>query len=282
MSTQEQVVPDNVTVTVPASKQDIARLEQRMALLEGRLITTVAQLVESLPLGPTGGSRPSIVPTTTNETIDDHNVAFPSETQPVQLPSADATHSSMHAMMPRRRTTIPDLVISPRRTRHKPPLANKLQVRLLTTLACTSPILIETVQADVREYARYIMNRTDSSSSLPDPPSAEELTRYSRTGIMNMTLANFRVDLNGGAKSRWNAVAAEIFADGFIDSQWYECRDHERIQDAFIAHLKSLKSRYAEQQRGDDQDSPQKMHQREYNRRQISVSLSRLVSSSFG
>ncbi|PCH35265.1 hypothetical protein WOLCODRAFT_155947 [Wolfiporia cocos MD-104 SS10] len=131
----------------------------------------------------------------------------------------------------------------------------------------TSPILIESIQADVREYARHIMNRRDSSSPLRDPPSAEELATYSRSGILDMTIDTFRVDFNGGAKSRWNAVAAEVFAEGFIASGWYECRDQERIQDAFMAHLKCLKSRYAEQQRGDDQDSPQKMHQRANNAR---------------
>ncbi|PCH45159.1 hypothetical protein WOLCODRAFT_168110 [Wolfiporia cocos MD-104 SS10] len=241
-----EVVPDNVTVTVPASKQDIARLEQGMALLEGRIITTMAQLVENLPLRPIGGSQPTIMPTTPN------------------LPSAGVAHSFMHAM-PRRRTAIPNLVISPRKTRHRPPSANKLQ-------------------ADVREYARHIMNRRDSSSPLRDPPSAEELVAYSRSGILNMTIDTFRVDFNGGAKSRWNAVAAEVFAEGFIASGWYECRDQERIQDAFMAHLKSLKSQYAEQQRGDDQDSPQKMHQRANNarnRRRISLFERRLDACHF-
>ena len=67
-----------------------------------------------------------------------------------------------------------------------------------------------------------------------------------------MSLDTLRVDLRSKRSDYaiWNKIAAEIFAQGFVDTNDYECKDTELIASAFLTYTRTLKEHYIRHQTG--------------------------------
>lgn len=80
-----------------------------------------------------------------------------------------------------------------------------------------------------------------------DVPLEGELLAFDNRRAPGPTTMSFRLDLaSQGLASRWNAQAAEIFADAFLNEDEFarEFSDREAILSAFLVHLTTLRKRY--------------------------------------
>jgi hypothetical protein len=67
-------------------------------------------------------------------------------------------------------------------------------------------------------------------------------------------LDDLQLDLaSGGLASPWNKRASQIFAEWFVAEPGTCCNDVDLVKDAFMAHLKQLRTRYKKQV-GDERD----------------------------
>ncbi len=94
----------------------------------------------------------------------------------------------------------------------------------------------------MRGYASHLLGQVPW-----DVPSEGELLAFENGRAPGPTTMSFRLDLaSQGLTSRWNAQAAEIFADAFLneDELAREFSDREQILSAFVVHLIALQNRY--------------------------------------
>ena len=80
-----------------------------------------------------------------------------------------------------------------------------------------------------------------------DVPLEGELLAFDSGRALGPTIMSFRLDLaSQGLVSRWNAQAAEIFADAFLneDELAREFSGREVIMSAFLVHLTTLQKSY--------------------------------------
>jgi len=98
------------------------------------------------------------------------------------------------------------------------------------------------LQSCVREFAHHLLGQ------MPwDVPSEGELLAFENGRGTGPTATSFRLALaSQGLANRWNAQAAEIFADAFLseDELSREFSDREAILLAFIVHLITLQKRH--------------------------------------
>ena len=94
----------------------------------------------------------------------------------------------------------------------------------------------------MREYSHYLLGQ------MPwDVPSEGELLAFENGRGTGLTPTSFRLDLaSQGLSSKWNAQAAEVFADAFLSDVELatEFSDRDAILTAFIVHLTTLQKRY--------------------------------------
>ncbi|KAI0060479.1 hypothetical protein BV25DRAFT_1839740 [Artomyces pyxidatus] len=104
------------------------------------------------------------------------------------------------------------------------------------------------LQANVRQFALFLMERKDHHSPFPPLPTDEELEAFAKFGAGGPALNPFRVDLLGVQRSVWNRALAVLFAKAFIASGEYGAEndvDTETIvAETFLVHIKSLKGQY--------------------------------------
>jgi hypothetical protein len=94
----------------------------------------------------------------------------------------------------------------------------------------------------VREYARYLVGY-DSTTV----PSQDELQAFENGKGSGPTVQSFRLDLaSDGLASKWNAQAAEIFADAFLQEEELAAQfsDRDATVSAFVVHLVTLQKHY--------------------------------------
>jgi hypothetical protein len=97
-------------------------------------------------------------------------------------------------------------------------------------------------QTCVREYAHHLLGQVPW-----DVPLEGELLAFESGRAPGPTAMSFRLDLaSQGLASRWNAQAAETFADAFLneDELAREFFDREAILSAFVVHLTTLQKHY--------------------------------------
>lgn len=98
------------------------------------------------------------------------------------------------------------------------------------------------LQTCVREYSHHLLGQ------MPwDVPSESELLAFENGRGTGPTPTSFRLDLaSQGLSSKWNAQAAEVFADAFLGDVELatEFSDRDAILTAFIVHLTTLQKRY--------------------------------------
>jgi hypothetical protein len=92
------------------------------------------------------------------------------------------------------------------------------------------------------------MGRKSPDAPLSEFPSAAEVEFFKKTSRRGPTLERFRVSLTGRLASAWNKRAAEVFAQSFVGSGWYQCQDEASIQQTFKTHLIQLRNLYIVQQ----------------------------------
>ena len=76
-------------------------------------------------------------------------------------------------------------------------------------------------------------------------PSQDELQAFKNGKDVGPTMKSFHLDLaSESLTSKWNARAAEIFADVFLQEDLAEILDRDAVISAFVVHLITLQKIY--------------------------------------
>jgi len=96
----------------------------------------------------------------------------------------------------------------------------------------------------VHEYAHHLVGYGTTLIA-----SQDELQAFENGKGIGPTAQSFRLDLaSEGLASKWNACAAEIFAEAFLQEEELivEFSDRDAIIRAFITHLTTLQKHYTQ------------------------------------
>jgi hypothetical protein len=76
-----------------------------------------------------------------------------------------------------------------------------------------------------------MMGRTSTESPFT-VPTPQEVQRFERRHLGGPTISNFRVDVGekSSLASKWNKLAAELFAERFIQTGRFVCKDEELVK----------------------------------------------------
>jgi hypothetical protein len=113
---------------------------------------------------------------------------------------------------------------------------------VITSASCLSSFDVK--QAAVREYAHHLVGY-----GIALLPSQDELQVFENGKGIGPTAQSFRLDLaSAGLASKWNARAAEIFAEAFLQEEelMTEFSDRDAIIRAFITHITTLQKHYTQ------------------------------------
>jgi hypothetical protein len=137
------------------------------------------------------------------------------------------------------------------------------------------------------------MGRKSPNVPIPSTATATaaEVEFFEKTSKRGPDLKRFKVSLTGRPASAWNKRAAEIFAENFVRSGWYQCRDQAFIERTFRTHLHQLRNQFSIQQtiqtRGSESDDERnqalsdKRKKMSRNARRRSVRTSDVQSSTY-
>ncbi len=95
------------------------------------------------------------------------------------------------------------------------------------------------------------MGRKDTKSpfDLSRLPLEEDLEAFEEADEDDgpcCTIDNFRPDLNGTTRSKWNASVAEVFVEAYMSEGSIECDDPALVKKCFVRHLKYLITKFKE------------------------------------
>ncbi|KZT02933.1 uncharacterized protein LAESUDRAFT_660664, partial [Laetiporus sulphureus 93-53] len=129
----------------------------------------------------------------------------------------------------------------------------------------------------IRMHASQMLGRDFVDSPLP-VASLEDLQAFDRKKHDGPSKGNFRLQMTGSLKSRWNKQAAGVFAENFMSIGVSDCQDKSKIECMFATHLATLRSQYRRQLRGGEEPSEVDIdreieEKREHRRRAVSIAL---------
>ncbi|KAF9487500.1 hypothetical protein BDN71DRAFT_1478605 [Pleurotus eryngii] len=75
-------------------------------------------------------------------------------------------------------------------------------------------------------------------------PAHVESYQERQHGRYRPSLEDFRPDLECSIYSRWNKRLAELFAEKFVNSVQFSCKDEDAVAFTFLRHLSHLRDRY--------------------------------------
>ena len=129
---------------------------------------------------------------------------------------------------------------------------NSSSFRWVLSLGSTHKLLLmRSLKHDVQTFARILLKRDGPDS--PFHPStiatSEEVAAFEKStdGRHCCTPQDFRIDILTGALNRWNRSASIVFAQAFVETGDYDCEDEEKISEAFMTHVRTLRKKFREQ-----------------------------------
>ena len=84
---------------------------------------------------------------------------------------------------------------------------------------------------------------------VPEPPTPGEIENFSETGRggPSKKIGELRIDISGPVRSGWNRKAAQHFREAFEATLLYSHWSKEDIEEAFLRHVETIRSRYRQQ-----------------------------------
>lgn len=118
-------------------------------------------------------------------------------------------------------------------------------------------MLILQMQAAIRQMTQECMGRKTARSpfDLARLPDSEEITEFeeaSEDAGPCCSVDNFRPDLNGTARSKWNVSTAEVFVEAYMNEGAFPCEDAKLVEKYFVRHLRYLINTFKERHNNED------------------------------
>ncbi|KAL4260737.1 hypothetical protein AB1N83_008542 [Pleurotus pulmonarius] len=101
------------------------------------------------------------------------------------------------------------------------------------------------LKADVRQLCDFVLLKIKDLGYInaADPETVEEY-HSSPQGRHQPSIENFRPDLEGSVYSEWNKRLADLFAQKFVASPEYACKNKGAVVFTFLRHLHHLRKRF--------------------------------------
>jgi hypothetical protein len=94
-----------------------------------------------------------------------------------------------------------------------------------------------------------LLMRANVLAPIVEPPTEGEVLEFETQNIGGPTLQDFKVDFRGSPNSKWNGAACELFEQSFRNVKPRLERLSSEIIQAFKVYMKTLKTRWLQQQR---------------------------------